>query len=123
MLNKLDGDLELIYPPEKTNGVDELRTTLMLSQIKLVDSADEVKSQCDEKYVVLSDTLSGCAIGVKKAEGKKCQRCWFFDESVGEHGLEHSDACQKCNHAISSWEKARNTKFIRKAAEAKQPTA
>jgi isoleucyl-tRNA synthetase len=123
MLNKLDGDLELVHPPEKTNGVDELRTTLMLSQIKLVDSVAEVRSQCDEKYTVVSDTLSGCVVGVKKAEGEKCQRCWFFGEQVGALGLEHSDACQKCNHAISSWEKARNTKFTRKAAEAQQPIA
>lgn len=123
LLNKLDGDLELVYPSLKTNGVDELRTTLMLSQITLVDSASEVTSLCDEKYVLSSDTVSGCVVGVKKASGKKCQRCWFYGEEIGELGLEHSDACQKCNHAISSWEMIRNTKFIREVSEATQPVA
>ncbi len=33
ILDKLDGDRDLITPPQKTNGVDELRTTLMLSQV------------------------------------------------------------------------------------------
>ena len=33
VLDKLDGDRDLITPPQKTNGVDELRTTLMLSQV------------------------------------------------------------------------------------------
>lgn len=33
ILKSLDGDIDLISPPVKTNGVDELRTTLMLSQV------------------------------------------------------------------------------------------
>jgi isoleucyl-tRNA synthetase len=33
-LTSLDGDLDLISPPVKTNGVDELRTALMLSQVR-----------------------------------------------------------------------------------------
>jgi len=123
ILNKLDGDLELVHPPKKTNGVDELRTTLMLSQIQLVDSVAEVTSQCDKKFIVASDTLSGCVVGVKKADGKKCQRCWFYGDEIGELGLEHSDACQRCNNAIYSWEKIRNTKFARDTSEEKQPVA
>lgn len=35
ILNTLDGDRDLISPPVKTNGVDELRTTLMLSQVRM----------------------------------------------------------------------------------------
>lgn len=33
-LSNLDGDMHLISPPLKTNGVDELRTVLMLSQVR-----------------------------------------------------------------------------------------
>ncbi len=33
LLKALEGDLDLISPPVKTNGVDDLRTSLMLSQV------------------------------------------------------------------------------------------
>lgn len=36
ILNGLDGDRDLVSPPIKTNGVDELRTALMLSQVSIV---------------------------------------------------------------------------------------
>lgn len=38
ILNGLDGDKDLISPPVKTNGVDELRTALMLSQVSILCS-------------------------------------------------------------------------------------
>ena len=36
VLSKLDGDENLVSPPVKTNGVDELRTALMLSQVRIL---------------------------------------------------------------------------------------
>lgn len=104
ILKELDGDIGIIYPPQKTNGVDELRTVLMLSQIHLVDSADKISEKCDEAYIS-STTDSGIVVGVKKADGEKCSRCWFYDEEIGtKAGLKH-DVCQRCNVAIDSWEK------------------
>mmetsp|Transcript_7783 Transcript_7783/g.11199 ORF Transcript_7783/g.11199 Transcript_7783/m.11199 type:complete len:1048 (-) Transcript_7783:38-3181(-) len=122
ILDKLDGDVSLISPSEKTNGVDDLRTTLMLSQVVLVDSAEEVAAACDEQYVSTSDTTSGCVVGVKKASGKKCARCWFYDEKIGTLDLPHDDACQRCNDAIGSWEKETGSKFERPVVE-EQPVA
>ena len=61
ILQSLVGDTSLISPPVKTNGVDKLRTVLMLLQVNLVDSKDEIASSCDEKYISLSDTTSGSA--------------------------------------------------------------
>jgi len=110
ILSKLDGDENLISPPVKTNGVDELRTVLMLSQIKVVDSLDQLSDHCDEKYISKS-TVSGCVVGVKKAEGLKCGRCWFYDKQVGKHGLPYEGICQRCNDAIFSWERETNQKF------------
>jgi isoleucyl-tRNA synthetase len=121
-LSSLDGDKGLIFPPEKTNGVDELRTILMLSQVNLVHGEAGVKDFCDEKYVATSGTLSGCTVGVKKAEGEKCARCWFYSEELGaDLGLDHGDVCQRCNHAIASWEEANGVEFAKESAE--QPVA
>ena len=124
MLEKLSGDVNLVYPPEKTNGVDELRTVLMLSQVNLVDSEDAVKEACDGKYVMSSETIPGAVVGVAKASGQKCQRCWFYDNQVGKHDLPHSDVCARCNEAISSWEKHTGSTFAKPLPEpAEQPVA
>jgi isoleucyl-tRNA synthetase len=110
ILMKLDGDDDLISPPVKTNGVDELRCALMLSQITIVDSPEEISDVCDEKYVSKT-SISGCVVGVKQAQGSKCGRCWFYDNQVGKHGLMYDGVCQRCNDAIRSWEKATDQKF------------
>lgn len=123
VLESLVGDEHLVSPPVKTNGVDELRTTLMISQVHIVSNEDEVSSACDEKYVSSGGTQSGCTVGVRKAAGTKCGRCWFYDEQVGKHGLLHDDACARCNDAISSWEKSTGKEFTRPEVEAKEPVA
>lgn len=124
ILDSVDGDVNLVYPPVKSNGVDDLRTTLMLSQVELVDSIGDVTSACNEQYVTTSDTVSGCVVGVKKASGKKCGRCWFYDDQVGKLGLPHGDICQRCNEAIFSWEKETGVKFEKPEPEpAAEPVA
>ena len=110
VLDELDGDESLISPSVKTNGVDELRTALMISQVNIVDSEDEVTSACDAAYTAKGE-LSGCTIGVKKAEGTKCGRCWFYDKEVGKDTNYGPDLCQRCGEAIFSWEEEHGTKF------------
>lgn len=110
ILKKLVGDEDLISPPLKTNGVDELRTSLMLSLVVLVDTADILSEICDEKYISKT-SVSGCVVGVKKADGTKCGRCWFYDNQVGKHGLIYDEICQRCNNAIFAWEKETHQKF------------
>jgi isoleucyl-tRNA synthetase len=103
ILNKLESDESIKYPPVKNNGVDDLRTIMMLSQVHLVKSEEDISKFCDEKYVAVG-SLSGCKIGVTKAQGKKCERCWFYDTQVGQLGLSHDDLCQRCDDAVSKWE-------------------
>jgi isoleucyl-tRNA synthetase len=123
LLQRVDGDRDLISPPVRSNGVDDLRTTLMLSQVNIVDNSEAVSTACEEQYVTQTNTLSGCVIGVCKAAGEKCGRCWFYDEQVGKHGLPHADACQRCNEAIVSWEKESGLTFERPQVEAEQPVS
>jgi isoleucyl-tRNA synthetase len=124
ILEKLVGDASLVAPPVKTNGVDELRTALMLSQIHLVENENDVREACEDKYVSSRDTSSGCIVGVGRAVGTKCARCWFYDEEVGNHSLTYADVCQRCNEAISSWEKKTGQAFVKpEETEAEQPVA
>jgi isoleucyl-tRNA synthetase len=110
VLDLLDGDESLVTPSVKTNGVDELRTALMISQVNIVDSEEQVTSSCDAAYTAKGE-LSGCVIGVKKAEGTKCGRCWFYDKEVGNHDRYGEDLCQRCDEAIHSWEELTGSKF------------
>lgn len=122
MLQALVGDEHLVFPAVKTNGVDELRTVLMISQVHIVDSVDGIT--CDEKYRSVGGTSSGCVIGVTKAAGVKCERCWFYDTTIGEdESLAHSDVCQRCNHAIDAWEESTGQKFSKPSVEEEQPVA
>lgn len=123
MLEELVGDEHLIVTPLKTNGVDELRTVLMLSQVHIVANQDEIASNCDEKYITSGETLSGCVVGVAKAAGTKCGRCWFYDTQVGKLGLPQEDACERCNDAITVWERTTGETFTRPSIEEEQPVA
>ena len=48
---------------------------------------------------VQDSELAGLAVKVEKAAGKKCERCWAYDETVG-HDSEHPTLCERCRNAI-----------------------
>jgi hypothetical protein len=52
-------------------------------------------------------------VGVRRASGNKCGRCWFYDEQVGKLGLPHADLCQRCNDALFAWERQTGRSFVR----------
>eukprot|EP00957_Ditylum_brightwellii_P073972 5620780-Ditylum_brightwellii.AAC.1 len=63
-------------------------------------------------------------IGVKKAEGTKCGRCWFYDKEVGKHGSKYGpDLCQRCGEAIFSWEESSGNEFSAPVVEEAAPVA
>jgi len=39
-------------------------------------------------------------VGVKKADGSKCARCWNYRETVGQ-SKEFSDLCERCYNVMS----------------------
>lgn len=107
-LRAMQGDAKLLAKAESTNGMDDLRFILMTSQVTVVDSPAEVLSSCDTYKIESGDSESGLTIGVTKAKGVKCDRCWYYSDSVGEDH-EHSDICLRCadvirtdNHQISA---------------------
>jgi isoleucyl-tRNA synthetase len=38
---------------------------------------------------------------VSRAEGKKCERCWNYDVTVGTH-KEHEAICHRCVEAVKA---------------------
>ncbi|MBD2120852.1 isoleucine--tRNA ligase [Trichocoleus sp. FACHB-262] len=75
------------------NGVDELRYLFIVSQVELLDSPAALEGL---QYSSQSDALG---IGVVKADGEKCDRCWNYSTHVGESAA-HSLLCERCEPAL-----------------------
>lgn len=76
----------------ESNGVDELRYLFLASQVELLDSASGLESV---QYKSESE-----GIGVVKADGEKCDRCWNYSDTVGK-SEEHSLLCDRCVGALA----------------------
>ncbi len=79
---------------EPTNNVDELRYLFLASQVELVDSPEAIEST---KYNSQSEILQ---VGIVKAEGEKCDRCWNYSTYVGTDP-EHPTLCDRCVPALN----------------------
>jgi isoleucyl-tRNA synthetase len=71
------------------NGVDELRYLFITSQVELLESSDRLQGL---KHGTQTEALG---IGVVKAEGQKCDRCWNYSTEVGRHPT-HPLLCERC---------------------------
>ena len=66
-----------------------LPTLFIVSQVELGGAAGTSAVPYE------SQEIPGLSIGVDKARGQKCQRCWVWSERVGEHP-EHPGLCERC---------------------------
>jgi isoleucyl-tRNA synthetase len=71
-------------------NTDELRYFFLASQVELVDSVGDVEYQ---------STSDIATIGIVKADGKKCDRCWNYSLSVGSF-VDDPTICDRCNAAL-----------------------
>ena len=97
--NSLDEETEITDKEtetalESSNGVDELRYLFLASQVELLDSPAEIQNT---KYKSESELLS---VGILKAEGQKCDRCWNYSTNVGDF-LDHPTICERCNSSLN----------------------
>ncbi|MFW6280695.1 MAG: isoleucine--tRNA ligase [Halanaerobium sp.] len=96
--NSLEAAVELKGSSEAQSNLleselDQLADLFIVSQVDLNDDLSEEESH--------QGTESSVLVKVKEAKGKKCDRCWKYDESVGEHE-EHPDICDRCASVIES---------------------
>ena len=75
------------------NQVDELRYLVLASQVELVDSLEAIQKA---EYKSKSELVS---VGVIKANGHKCERCWNYSTKVGEFS-NNPTICERCNAAL-----------------------
>jgi isoleucyl-tRNA synthetase len=86
----LQGDLA-------ANGVDQLKYLFLTSDVHVVDTREEVRSTAGEDLSEVVELEGGksLAIGVCRADGKKCERCWHFSKLVGANA-DHPTLCERC---------------------------
>ena len=77
----------------KDSNVDELRYFFLASQVELLDSIDAIDKA---EYKGKSNSVS---IGIVKADGEKCDRCWNYSATVGTF-KDDPTICDRCDAAL-----------------------
>ena len=73
--------------------IDQIADLFIVSQAELNNQLSSEDAHQGEESSVL--------VNVKEAKGEKCERCWKYDETVGEVE-EHEDICQRCADVIET---------------------
>ncbi|MDZ4165259.1 MAG: isoleucine--tRNA ligase [Smithellaceae bacterium] len=97
--HSLDAHVLIALPEELRlilgDSLDILRTILIVSRVDLVP-AEELA----EAYV--SSEIDGLLVGVRKAAGKKCPRCWIYSEEMSPDDAQYPDICPRCFNVVAS---------------------
>eukprot|EP00612_Vaucheria_litorea_P000398 CAMPEP_0171455874 /NCGR_PEP_ID=MMETSP0945-20130129/2589_1 /TAXON_ID=109269 /ORGANISM="Vaucheria litorea, Strain CCMP2940" /LENGTH=991 /DNA_ID=CAMNT_0011981191 /DNA_START=110 /DNA_END=3082 /DNA_ORIENTATION=- len=100
VLKSLKGNDILSHESGSTNGVDDLRFILMVSEVVLMDSEAELEDAA-ELFSKSGNSESGCAIGVDRVKGnlQKCERCWYHDSTV-KSNEKFPGVCSRCGSVL-----------------------
>ena len=98
------GDDDFYSQRCSTNLVDDLRFIFLVSKITIVDTPGDIVQNCPD-FNIDDASESGLLVGVKLATGTKCERCWYYSETVGtekKDSYDHSchDVCPRCNDVL-----------------------
>ncbi len=80
--------------PLTGNRVDQLRYLLIASQVEIVATPELAQTA---GYHSQTEKL---AVGISKADGEKCDRCWNYSDYVGKSS-EHPAVCDRCEAALA----------------------
>ena len=72
---------------------NDLKAIFIVSSVTLFREEGDGTRQGEE--------TAGVRVDVLRAEGKKCERCWNYDVSVGQQP-EHTTICRRCVEAINT---------------------
>jgi len=96
------------------NSVDELKYLFIVSQAEVVDAATTAQ-QAPYSEVIPATTATASqgmgasnngpelggdvTVGVERARGHKCSRCWNYSETLGTHAS-HPELCERCTPIV-----------------------
>ena len=83
-------------------GVDRLRYILLASQVEVMETREEAEA-VGAPYSGVGVLPGGGElwVGVGRAEGSKCDRCWNYSTQVGS-AVQHPTLCERCLPVVSS---------------------
>ena len=84
-----------------SNGVDELSYVLLASSVEVLGSAGEVEAA--GSLASLTDAAAQATIGIARADGTKCDRCWYYYMQVSTDGP-YPGTCARCGEALAGME-------------------
>ncbi|MCK5274523.1 MAG: isoleucine--tRNA ligase, partial [Alphaproteobacteria bacterium] len=91
----------VVYLDSRWNGILEgtdLAEICITSDISIEDFG-KAMSQPDENIFSLPEEVAGVAVGFRRAEGEKCERCWRVLPDVGANP-EAPGVCGRCADAV-----------------------
>jgi len=68
--------------------LEDMRSLMIVSQLQVADEKDIASP-------FKSTEIEGLVVGVEKARGSKCERCWIYEETVGADA-NHPTVCARC---------------------------
>ena len=126
----LEAEARVFVADEKSRAalkerVDELAPFFIVSSLVVVDDADDVGGDASStarvagaEAVSLGLTEAGASVGVRKAGGVKCARCWGYhaEERMGSDE-KHPELCPRCTPVVLAVDPNMDARVV--AAEAK----
>ena len=97
--HSLDARVKLYAAPEKLRSLLAQRGEKFMADLFIVSQVEFVGEPDD----LLTGELAGLHMGIGKARGKKCDRCWIYHEETGSDDT-YPDTCPRCAgvlHAIN----------------------
>jgi isoleucyl-tRNA synthetase len=89
-----DADLWLKYK-------NQLPSLFIVSQVEILSAAEA--NQPENQHV--PGRNQDVCLGIKRADGKKCERCWNYSTHVGE-SADYPTVCERCVKALTEIERA-----------------
>jgi len=95
------------------NGADEPRYVFIASEVALADSPEAVAAAASSSggngssgggfcETVETEAAGSVTVGVVRAAGSKCARCWNFSTQVGKADGAHPELCERCVPVINA---------------------
>lgn len=86
------------------NGTDDLRYLFIVSQVELVSDAAAVKlCPYHDTVQAAASGVGAISVGVARADGSKCARCWNYSPQVGASQPEaYPDLCERCTPVVAA---------------------
>ncbi|MFO7878222.1 MAG: class I tRNA ligase family protein [Desulfovermiculus sp.] len=70
-----------------------------LQELFIVSGVHVQKAEAAPEETFVSQELPGLKIGVHRAKGDKCARCWTYSQDLG-HDDQHLDICPRCSQVM-----------------------